>query len=76
MRSGTANHFTLLNRRNALFAGSDEGGDNWAVIAALSQCCTLNAIIPHGWPTDTLASLVCGHLANRAGELIPWAAVA
>jgi transposase len=24
-----------LNRKNALFAGSDEGGDNWAVIATL-----------------------------------------
>src|SRR3546814_6981094 len=23
------------NRKNALFAGSDEGGDNWAVIATL-----------------------------------------
>ncbi len=26
-----------LNRKNALFAGSDAGGDNWAVIATLEQ---------------------------------------
>jgi len=26
-----------LNRTNALFAGSDEGGDNWAVIATLTS---------------------------------------
>jgi transposase len=26
-----------LNRKNALFAGSDEGGDNWAVIATLIE---------------------------------------
>ncbi|MCW1432521.1 IS66 family transposase, partial [Novosphingobium sp. JCM 18896] len=28
-----------LNRKNALFAGSDEGGDNWAVIATLIENC-------------------------------------
>ncbi len=32
---------------HALFAGSDEGGDNWAVIATLIECCKLNA----GQPT-------------------------
>ena len=26
-----------LNRKNALFAGSDKGGDNWAVIATLIE---------------------------------------
>src|SRR3546814_17099561 len=34
------------NRKNALFAGSDEGGDNWAVIATLIECCTLSNINP------------------------------
>jgi transposase len=28
-----------LNRKNALFAGSDEGGANWAVIASLIETC-------------------------------------
>ena len=36
-----------LNRKNALFAGSDEGGDNWAVIATLIECCKISAINPH-----------------------------
>ena len=36
-----------LNRKNALFAGSDEGGDNWAVIATLIESCKLNGINPH-----------------------------
>jgi transposase len=31
-----------LNRKNALFAGSDEGGDNWAVIATLIENCKLD----------------------------------
>ena len=65
-----------LNRKNALFAGSDEGGDNCAVIATLIKCCKLNAINPHQWLTATLSSLAAGHPANSVGELIPWITVA
>ena len=65
-----------LNRKNALFAGSDEGGDNWAVIATLIECCKLNAINPHQWLTETLSSLANGHRANKVGELMPWTASA
>ncbi len=64
-----------LNRKNALFAGSDEGGDNWAVIATLIECCKLNAINPNEWLTETLACLANGHPANRVGDLMPWTAV-
>ena len=31
-----------LNRKNALFAGSDGGGEHWAVIASLIETCKLN----------------------------------
>ena len=65
-----------LNRKNALFAGSDEGGDNWAVIATLIECCKLNSVNPHEWLTETLSKLANGHPANRVGELMPWTAVA
>jgi transposase len=64
-----------LNRKNALFAGSDEGGDNWAVIATLIECCKLNTVNPHEWLTETLSKLANGHPANRVGELMPWTAV-
>ena len=64
-----------LNRKNALFAGSDEGGDNWAVIATLIECCKLNAINPHEWLIQTLARLAKSHPANRVGELMPWTAM-
>jgi hypothetical protein len=47
-------------RKNALFAGSDEGGANWATIASLIETCKLNAVNPHTWLTDTLTSLVDG----------------
>ena len=50
-----------LNRKNALFAGSDEGGDNWAVIATLIENCKLTGINPHTWLTATLISLANGH---------------
>jgi transposase len=64
-----------LNRKNALFAGSDEGGDNWAVIATLIENCKLSGINPHTWLADTLARLANGHPANAVGELMPWTAV-
>lgn len=64
-----------LNRKNALFAGSDEGGDNWAVIATLIENCKLSGINPNAWLTATLSSLANGHPANRVGELMPWADV-
>ena len=65
-----------LNRKNALFAGSDEGGDNWAVIATLIENCKLSGINPHTWLTESLTSLANGHQANRVDELMPWTAVA
>ena len=65
-----------LNRKNALFAGSDEGGDNWAVIATLIENCKLSGINPHTWLTVTLGKLANGHPANAVGELMPWTAVA
>ena len=60
-----------LNRKDALFAGSDEGGDNWAVIAALIECCKINAINPHEWLSQMLARLANGHPANRVGDSCP-----
>ena len=65
-----------LNRKNALFAGSDEGGDNWAVIATLIENCKISGINPHTWLTETLGKLAAGHPASAVGELMPWTAVA
>ena len=65
-----------LNRKNALFAGSDEGGDNWAVTATLIENCKISGINPHTWLTETLSKLAAGHPASAVGELMPWTAVA
>jgi hypothetical protein len=61
-----------LNRKNALFAGSDEGGANWAIIASLIETCKLNAVNPHAWLADTLTKLVNRWPASRIDELMPW----
>jgi hypothetical protein len=65
-----------LNRKNALFAGSDGGGDNWAVIASLIECCKLNSVDPYAYLADVLAKIVDGHLNSAVDDLLPWAYVA
>ena len=43
-----------LNRKNALFAGSDGGAEHWAVIASLIETCKLLAVEPHGYLADVI----------------------
>lgn len=62
-----------LNRKNALFAGSDGGGEHWAVIASLIETCKLNGIDPHAYLTDVITKILNGHLNRRIDELLPWA---
>ena len=62
-----------MNRKNALFAGGDEGGANWAIIASLIETCKLNAVNPHAWLADTLTRLVNRWPASRIDDLMPWA---
>ena len=64
-----------LNRKNALFAGSDGGGENWAVIASLVETCKLNSVDPHLYLADALAKIVNGHLNSQIDDLLPWAYV-
>ena len=62
-----------LNRKNALFAGGDEGGENWAVLATFIECCKLQGVEPGAYLTDVLTRLVNGHLNSHLAELTPWA---
>ena len=59
--------------RTRLFAGSDEGGANWAIIASLIETAKLNAVNPQAWLTDTLTKLVNRWPASRIDDLMPWA---
>ena len=62
-----------LNRKNALFAGSDGGGDHWAVIASLIETCKLTGVDPLAYLTDVITRIVSGHPNSRIDELLPWA---
>jgi len=61
-----------LSRKNALFAGSDEGGENWALLASLIETCKLNSVNPAAYFTELLTRLVNRWPASRIDELMPW----
>jgi transposase len=62
-----------LNRKNALFAGSDGGGDHWAIIASLIETCKLGGIDPQSYLADVVTRIVNGHPNSRIDDLLPWA---
>jgi transposase len=62
-----------LTRKNALFAGSDRGGEHWAIIASLVETCKLCRVDPQAYLTDVLSRIVTGHLNTRIDDLLPWA---
>jgi len=61
-----------LTRKNALFAGHDDGAENWAVVASLIETCKLNGIDPYTWLADVLVRLVNLWPMSRLDELLPW----
>ncbi len=61
-----------LSRKNALFAGSDGGGEDWAVIASLIESCKLCGVDPHAYLADVLAKIVNGHPNSAIDDLLPW----
>jgi transposase len=61
-----------LNRKNALFAGSDQGGVHWGVLASLIETCKMNAVDPLAYLGDVLTKLVEGWPMNRIDQLMPW----
>lgn len=62
-----------LNRKNALFAGHDEGGENWGRIASLIETAKINEVEPFAYLKQTLEAIAAGHPTNRIDELMPWA---
>jgi len=65
-----------MNRRNALFAGHDEGGRNWARFASLIGTCKMNGVEPYAYLRDLLTKLANGHPARAIDALMPWACAA
>ena len=61
-----------LSKKNSLFAGSDEGAENWAAAASLIETCKLNNVNPQTYFTDLLTRLVNGWPQTKIDELMPW----
>lgn len=61
-----------LTRKNALFAGHDEGAKAWGRIASLIETAKLNAIEPFAYLTATLEAIASGHPDARIDDLMPW----
>jgi len=61
-----------LNRKNSLFAGHDQGAQNWACLASLIETCKLNSVNPNAWLTHVLTKLVNRWPARRIDELLLW----
>ena len=60
------------DRKNALFAGHDQGAENWAAIASLVETCKLYGVDLQAYVADVLAKLVNLWPASRLDELMPW----
>ena len=62
-----------LNRKNALFAGSDGGARHWAIAMTLIQTAKLNDVDPMAWLTDVLERVVSGRTkSHELANLLPW----
>ena len=61
-----------LTRKNALFAGHDEGAVAWGRIASLTQTARLNGVEPFAWLKATLEAIAAGHPNDRIDDLLPW----
>ena len=60
-----------LNRKNALFAGHDEGGKAWGRIASLIETAKINDVEPFDYLKATLEAIADGHPQNRIDDLLP-----
>ncbi len=62
-----------LGRKNALFAGSAVGGENWAILASLINSAKLHELDPQTYLADVLERIVSGQTKiNALTELLPW----
>ena len=62
----------LHKRKNALFAGHDEGARSWGRLASLIATCKLNGVEPFTYMKATLEAIAAGHPQSRIDELLPW----
>ena len=70
-RHGQNERAIALGRKNHLFAGSDGGGERWAIVCSLIETCKLNDVDPQAWLADVLAR-IADHKINDLAALLPW----
>jgi hypothetical protein len=61
-----------LNRKNAPFAGHDEGGKSWGRIASLIENAKVNGIEPFAYLKAILEAIAGGHPQSRIDDFLQW----
>ncbi|WP_146010341.1 transposase domain-containing protein, partial [Acidimangrovimonas sediminis] len=61
-----------LLRKNALFAGSEFGGEAWAMMSSLIGTCKMNGVEPHAYLTWVFEKLSAGKKGVEYDKLLPW----
>lgn len=69
-RHGQNGRGVALLRKNALFVGHDEGGQNLAILLTIVSTCVLHGVEPRRYLADVIVRVnVPG---NTVDELLPW----
>ena len=61
-----------LTRKNALFAGSDDGAKTRARIASLIGTCRMNGVNPEAYIAATLRKILDQRMQRDVADLMPW----
>jgi len=63
----------VVTRKAALFAGSEGGGESWAITTTLIRTAILSGVNPQAWLTDVLERMVRGKVRfTELATLLPW----
>ena len=62
-----------LNRKDALFAGHDEGTAVRGRIASLIETAKMNPVVPYAYLKATREATAHSHPASKLDQLLPWA---
>jgi transposase len=68
--SENALRIAALGRKNWLFVGHEEAGQNWAILQSLLSTCLLHEVNPQKYLADVLIRIQT-HPQARVGELLP-----
>ncbi len=62
-----------MTRKAALYAGSEGGGETWAIATTLIRTAIMNGLDPQPWLRDVLERMVSGAVrSTELATLLPW----